>query len=83
MPLYFVLNPPPVAHIHYSICSVLYMSSLPLASVEGYQVCVCVCSVCVCWCVHVMYMFVIVHQTGSSVVYFMIHPLPSVDDLVE
>ena len=40
-------------------------------------------------CVHLRvlvfarYMFVSVHQTVSSMVYFMIHPLPSVDDLVE
>ena len=72
---------------------------LLFASVEGYQVCVHlrVCVVCVCalarvcnvhMCsVHVLvcarYMFVSVHQTGSSMVYFMFPPLPSVEDLVE
>ena len=54
MPLYFVLDPPPVAHRiqYFPVLSLMCACGLlPLPSIVYYQVCLCVC-VCVCVRVH-------------------------------
>ena len=62
--------------VHLCMCAVCVCAVCVCALARVCSVRVCSVRVLVCAC----YVFVSVHQTVSSMVYFMIPPLPTVDD---